>query len=162
MILKNDELCVIKFFLDAFRFIDGATHSRTEKVKEIADWKVGIDNLRVCWQGGQKDRNCGKCEKCIRTQLNFLATGNPIPKSFPDYQLGENISLANVKLNNRVSRYEWKSIYVYAKKNKIKGVWVSKLPKIFNRISLVERILPLHSPRREFVKKVMKKSGLKK
>ncbi len=147
---------------DGFKVIhDGASHSRTEKVKEIADWQVGVDNLRVCWQGDLKDRNCGKCEKCLRTQLNFLATGNPIPNCFPDYTVGANISLNKVKLKKRLASPEWQSIYDFAKKNNVQGVWVEKLPRIFKRIPFNERVLPLHSSRREMVKKLSKQLGLR-
>ena len=62
---------------------DGACHSRTEKVAEIKEWKTGIQNLRVCWEGDLKDRNCGICEKCMRTKLNFLAIKADIPSAFP-------------------------------------------------------------------------------
>ncbi|MGD1714803.1 hypothetical protein [Dapis sp. BLCC M172] len=37
---------------EEFRVLhDGATHSRTQKVATINEWKEGCDNLRVCWQG---------------------------------------------------------------------------------------------------------------
>ncbi|MEQ8264458.1 hypothetical protein [Pseudohaliea sp.] len=54
---------------------DGAGHDRTEKVKWLTDncGDTVISNLRVCWQGVELDRNCGYCEKCIRTMLNFWA-----------------------------------------------------------------------------------------
>jgi hypothetical protein len=31
--------------------------------------------LRVCWENAHTGTNCGVCEKCIRTQLNFRAIG---------------------------------------------------------------------------------------
>jgi len=54
---------------------DGAGYSRTEKVVEIATHKTATRVLKVCWQGQETFKNCGNCEKCIRTQLNFLAAG---------------------------------------------------------------------------------------
>ena len=62
---------------DTFRFIvDGYEHSRTERANIVKDWKVGLENLRVCWQNKEDlSQNCGHCEKCIRTKLNFLASG---------------------------------------------------------------------------------------
>jgi hypothetical protein len=63
---------------------DGCEADRTQKV----DWLVrnsGIcDDLRVCWQGPEKDRNCGSCEKCVRTKLNFWVNGHAIPAAFPN------------------------------------------------------------------------------
>lgn len=55
--------------------VDGHEHTRTERVGFIKDWKAGIDNLRVCWRNTDQSKNCGVCEKCVRTKLNFLAHG---------------------------------------------------------------------------------------
>lgn len=63
---------------------DAAGVDRNEKVAELArTWPQGADNLRVCWQGQAKDRNCCRCEKCIRTILNFKVSGSRLPVSFP-------------------------------------------------------------------------------
>lgn len=48
---------------------------RTEKTAAIASNTAITRDLRVCWQGPMNSRNCGECEKCIRTALNFLAVG---------------------------------------------------------------------------------------
>jgi hypothetical protein len=56
---------------------DGAEYDRTEKIEFLsleADPEV-LAGLRVCWEGEELDRNCGRCEKCIRTALNFWAAG---------------------------------------------------------------------------------------
>ena len=61
---------------------DGAEHSRFHKMKVIKDWPEALQQLRVCWQGAQRDRNCGNCEKCIRNILNFRALGVGLPPCF--------------------------------------------------------------------------------
>lgn len=70
-------------FLSSNNFLvvtDGEFLNRTEKTNVIKDWKVCLDNIRVCWQGKDKSRNCGVCEKCQRTILNFKVCGqNNIP-----------------------------------------------------------------------------------
>lgn len=59
-----------------FRVVhDGAGYSRTEKVRALARWPEALERLRVCWAGEDKSRNCGVCEKCVRTTLNFRAVG---------------------------------------------------------------------------------------
>lgn len=59
-----------------FRVVhDGAGYSRTEKVRALAQWPEALARLRVCWAGEDKSRNCGVCEKCVRTALNFRAVG---------------------------------------------------------------------------------------
>jgi hypothetical protein len=49
--------------------------SRTERVALAARYPQLATRLRVCWQEASSGRNCGRCEKCLRTQLNFLAAG---------------------------------------------------------------------------------------
>jgi hypothetical protein len=59
---------------------DGAAHSKLDKVRVIAAHEVVRRHLRVCWQGDQLDRNCGRCFKCVATQACFrLATPHPVP-----------------------------------------------------------------------------------
>ncbi len=55
--------------------LGGINVSRTERASQIKDWRVGLENLHVCWEGLNKSVNCGHCEKCIRTKLNFKAVG---------------------------------------------------------------------------------------
>ena len=48
--------------------------SRLEKTRLVADWDVGLQNIRVCtanWPGS----NCNRCEKCLRTMLGLAALG---------------------------------------------------------------------------------------
>jgi hypothetical protein len=67
----------------AFQIIcDGANFTRLQKVQAIANWQEALANLRVCWQGSQPDKNCGQCEKCIRTILNFRVLGLGLPPCF--------------------------------------------------------------------------------
>ncbi|WP_051378875.1 hypothetical protein [Derxia gummosa] len=63
---------------------DGASHTRTQKVAAIATWPAGAQGLRVCWQEASMGRNCGKCEKCVRSMLNFRVSNLPIPDCFDE------------------------------------------------------------------------------
>ncbi len=115
------------FSNDTFRFIaDGYEHSRTERANIIKDWKVGLENLRVCWQNTKDlSSNCGHCEKCIRTKLNFLASGISYLPSMP-----KQFSISDITNKNLVSGIEilkfYKEIYNYAVENS------SLSPKILN------------------------------
>lgn len=62
---------------------DGCGHDRIEKVGYISRNTNASDHIRVCWAGDQLDRNCGKCEKCIRTMLNYWCSSLSIPNSLP-------------------------------------------------------------------------------
>lgn len=140
---------------------DGASHSRTEKVAEIADWESGVQGLRVCWQGALKDANCGVCEKCVRTKLNFLANKLPIPECFPPSDILEN--LKTIRLRNDAVRAEWKYIFDFAKANGVDEPWIQRLPRVISRKSfddyialIVGALLPVGSRRREVVKRAGK------
>jgi hypothetical protein len=68
---------------DHFEIVhDGAGYSRFEKIQQLKHWPEALENLRVCWQGDQKDRNCGRCEKCVRNILNFRLAGMGLPPCF--------------------------------------------------------------------------------
>ena len=53
----------------------GADATRTEKAAALSDLRSVREHLRVCWEGDLPGRNCGRCEKCVRTKVNLLAAG---------------------------------------------------------------------------------------
>ena len=63
---------------------DGAGYSRQKKVERLSKNVIARQNLKVCWEGVDQGRNCGVCEKCIRTKLNFLAAGIEFPECFQE------------------------------------------------------------------------------
>lgn len=77
----------------------GVAVDRTERCSIISKEPSLLKHLRVCWQHDANGSNCGKCDKCLRTQLNFLAAGytGPLPfehgfdikklMSLPDWSL---------------------------------------------------------------------------
>ncbi len=52
----------------------GAEFTRFDKTAYIADSEPVRKHLHVCWEGSS-DRNCGRCEKCVRTQLALEMVG---------------------------------------------------------------------------------------
>lgn len=106
---------------------DGAGFSRTEKVERIYKNKLSSDRLKVCWEKGFEE-NCGECEKCYRTRLNFLAVGAPNPKCFEGEIELEKIKKINFRSSSRIA--ELKSILNYAEKNKIHAPWVNKIKHV--------------------------------
>ncbi len=52
----------------------GAEATRFEKAEFIAGSEEVRRYLHVCWEDAS-DRNCGRCEKCFRTQLTFELLG---------------------------------------------------------------------------------------
>jgi hypothetical protein len=108
---------------DSFKIVhDGAEFTRCSKALYISSWTNGLRNLRVCWEGEEKDKNCGKCEKCVRTILNFRVNGINLPDCFDSdvqdkqiiskiYQLGNLCIIKkflNWQKNLRLRVHGWK------------------------------------------------------
>jgi len=92
---------------------DGADASRGEKVAAIANWPEAAEHVRVCWQGEDLGINCGRCEKCVRTLLNFKLAGIEHPSSFAHTRL-----TSWVPISNQAVAAEWKSIELSARASK--------------------------------------------
>lgn len=90
---------------------DGAGFTRTQRIAEIAKEPKIASRLRVCWQGDKDGVNCGKCEKCIRTKLNFIATGHE-PSCFPD-GVPTALQIINIQARGRVQRDYLREILRY-------------------------------------------------
>lgn len=116
---------------------DGAGFTRSEKVKHITQWQECLQNLRVCWQGVQKDRNCGHCEKCIRTILNFRAVGLAPPCFDRDIDDQDILDLQNLN-ENLLCEYD--SILMAAKANFISDSWVIALEKAIKQNQYVNAL----------------------
>ena len=63
---------------------DEGLYTRPDKAAMLARYPEAIEDLRVCIHPYRTETNCCRCEKCIRTMLCFVASGNPIPPVFPD------------------------------------------------------------------------------
>jgi hypothetical protein len=53
----------------------GTEMTRLRKVEIIADWPVALQHVRVCQNDNSGSKNCGTCEKCIRTMLMLEGLG---------------------------------------------------------------------------------------
>jgi hypothetical protein len=62
---------------------DGADLTRLDRARILSEWPEALRNLRVCWEGNPPDVNCCRCEKCIRTILEFRTVGIKLPPCFP-------------------------------------------------------------------------------
>ncbi len=61
----------------------GLEHQRFEKMAALVDEAPDIiPNIIACGKLTREGKNCGKCGKCIRTQLNLEAAGHPMPEIF--------------------------------------------------------------------------------
>lgn len=125
--------------------LDGSAFTRTEKIELIRDYPTALRTLKVCWEGADEERNCGHCEKCIRTKLNLMAVGVSNPPCFDEGLDPEQI--LKIRLLNDAQLLELQTIYNYVEKRKIEGRWVDNLKKRIdwyvnrnNKKSLVRRV----------------------
>lgn len=104
---------------------DGAGYSRTEKIELISKHAIARKTLKVCWEGPDQDQNCGECEKCVRTRLNFAAVGDGDPPCF-DTPMGLDL-IRTIRVNNRVQLLDLESIVNYADGRGIEDEWLDVL-----------------------------------
>ncbi len=102
---------------------DGAAFCRTDKAGLLAGWREGCDVLRVCWTGELYDGNCGHCEKCLRTALNFRVHGSPVPASLPSAVTAAQV--AALDLTTGARRREWLSLLAAAEAHGVAEEWVA-------------------------------------
>jgi 7-cyano-7-deazaguanine synthase in queuosine biosynthesis len=108
---------------DRFKIVhDGAGFSRTDKINEIGKHPVACRTLKVCWAGADQSDNCGHCEKCTRTMLNFLACGYPVPPCFPDGLRPRDVRA--MKIYNGPQMSALANIIAYAKSHNVTGPWI--------------------------------------
>lgn len=110
---------------------DSGGYTRTQKVKALAEWPTALSNLRVCWEGPKTGRNCGRCEKCIRTILNFRAVGVEKPGCFEMDVTNEMIR--SVKLTNKIQRTFMQDIIKEADSNGVSGDWLAAVKDLVRR-----------------------------
>jgi hypothetical protein len=116
---------------------DGSGFNRIEKVDRIGDVVTVTKNLRVCWSGMQHDRNCGRCEKCVRTILNFRAAGRPVPTCFPndvDKRLLRSLRPSHLELT------EYDTIISEAIARGIRAPWLRVIKRMMKRRRFVLRL----------------------
>ncbi|MFC2043173.1 hypothetical protein ACFLUA_03370 [Chloroflexota bacterium] len=128
---------------DSFRIIhDGGALSRNDKIRELANWPDALRYLRVCTSGADFYRNCGKCEKCVRTILNFRAAGVQLPPCFD--QDVSNMQIIKIYYPRPQILSFHQDIVREAALNKINDPWVRvlQLSILKNKIGLRAKNIP--------------------
>jgi hypothetical protein len=103
---------------------EGGGFTRTQRVRLICDYPEIAARLRVCWEGPKTGENCGHCEKCIRTKLNFLANKRE-PVCFD--RGPTNVEILGLTARTQSQLNMLKEIVTIAKKNGASGPWLSSL-----------------------------------
>jgi hypothetical protein len=101
---------------------EGGGFTRTQRVRLICDYPEIAAKLRVCWEGPITGGNCGRCEKCIRTKLNFMAI-KAEPVCFDGR--ATHAQILGLSARNRLQLGFLQEIRASAKKNGARGAWMS-------------------------------------
>ncbi|MDZ7961989.1 MAG: hypothetical protein RMY34_29650 [Aulosira sp. DedQUE10] len=107
---------------------DGGAFSRPAKLMRIVEWPEALQNLRVCWEGKRKDRNCGYCEKCVQAILTFRVLELGLPPCFEN-------DVTNQEIARVLKKYlliEYAPILAIAKDRSISDSWVTVLEEFVN------------------------------
>jgi len=99
---------------------EGSGFTRSERVGFLVEQNAPMDHLRVCWENAQTGSNCGICEKCIRSQLNFLAVGAE-PRGFE--KRANWWRVATIPSRSLGDNYFLNETLAAAKRRGIKGAW---------------------------------------
>ena len=99
--------------------------SRTVKIAYLSKYPIIEKSLEVCRKGKNQAKNCGACEKCVRTKLNFVAIVNLNPSCFKEkLEKSQNI---NIKWKNHAQKEELVSISNLAHKHTTSNEWLKVL-----------------------------------
>jgi len=125
---------------------DGAKYTRIEKLAIIAEWPEALQHLRVCIgrEAAERDKNCCRCEKCVRNILEFRALGLGLPSCFEkDVTDWEVIKIRYTYSIGAGFIYE--DIFSTVKARKVSASWVRALKfSIFlNRLRIKAEMIPL-------------------
>lgn len=99
--------------------------TRTARVNVLAGVPEVAECLRVCWRTTDGE-NCGVCEKCIRTKLNFMANGH---EPMPFDRMPTKGEILGLTASNPVKLAYLREIRATAKANGITDDWVEALDK---------------------------------
>jgi hypothetical protein len=135
---------------DGFSIVhDGAAFSRTEKIAVIAKDPVATRTIKVCWDAPDLSTNCGICEKCVRTRLNFKAVGVDNPACF-DGEITPGL-IRSIRFSNDSQRAGFRSILAYAETHALRGEWLDAMREClrYDELGLVGRAVA-HVARGDF------------
>jgi len=108
----------------AFNIVhDGAAYNRLEKIQVISAWPEALQDLRVCLHGKERDENCCRCEKCVRTILEFRLLELGLPACFK-----QDAGLPQIlRMKNSSSMHFFRSNLAAARARRIRRPWVYAL-----------------------------------
>ncbi len=106
---------------------DGASYTRFQKTRFIADWPEALQYLRVCLGRNPdvRDRNCCRCEKCLRNILTFRALGLGLPPCF-DHDPSD-MEIARMNFPSPIRVFYYNRVLSEARHTGLHGSWMNAL-----------------------------------
>lgn len=114
-------------------YTEGAGFSRSERIAYVLKHSNLAPHIRVCWENAQTGANCGNCEKCIRTQLNFRSVGVE-PQGYK--KIAGFWRIATIPTKSIGDNYYLGEIQKVASENKIRAWW-----RVACYISMVKNVI---------------------
>lgn len=106
---------------DEFRIVHDEHRTRIEKSAVLRDWEMARKLLRVCWEGEDKSRNCGVCEKCVRQMLTMRVAGiddlSAFGQEFTPELIRRTRGLVSTWLYTRSDSRFWRECFEYAQRD---------------------------------------------
>ncbi len=103
----------------------GECVSRTQKVEILASNEIALRSSTFCKKKNLRPKNCGTCQKCLRTKAMFLVTGGLIPDIFIEQEFNES-HWSQIDLANRIERAFFLDMYETAQERGLKPVGLEK------------------------------------
>lgn len=77
----------------------GGTHTRFERTKALLQHPVLRNTIRICNSEGAGGGNCGRCPKCIVTQVAIMALGHDPSNLFPNAMTENDIETVHLSIH---------------------------------------------------------------
>jgi hypothetical protein len=124
---------------DRFRIVhDGAESDRVKKLEALVSWPAAAGQMLVCWEPTPDGRNCCRCNKCVRTILNFRVLGLPRPPAF-DHDV-EDAQIRQMRGLNDPMIAELDVIVKRAQARALKASWIEAVRRVVRRYRVRRRL----------------------
>lgn len=132
---------------------DGTSFGRIQKLELLARWPMAMRHLRVCWQGAEMDRNCCRCEKCVRTMLMLELVGVSQADAFPLPVDPSAIERLVIKGPNALEEQIY--LLTEAKRRGLQAPWVPAVARTISRNRRRQRLWQAGKALKDFVPAAM-------
>jgi hypothetical protein len=119
----------------------GAAFSRAEKIAFLAQHPIALPTLQVC--GRSLEGNCGRCLKCVRTHLSFMAVGVDEVPCFPTPRLPLE-AIEQMPIADALDLHRLRLLLAFVEQRGVRAQWVDRLRRrvdAYRPVSKARRLL---------------------